>query len=110
MTMPKVAALYLNGRSGNGVVPTGAYTQLVAENFKRRWFAVGIPITETDPMLLVLARGQLTAAGEFTNIYMAPGMSVVLSQSGDMPWQGPIYATGLGGDSSCYWNEVEDFP
>lgn len=109
--MDEVKRIYLNGRSGNGAVPTGSYTLLVPANPKRRWFTIAVPLTEADPLLVVLSRENPDNAGaEFTNIYMAPGMSVVLSQSGDMPWQGMILATGLGADSSCYWSEVEDYP
>jgi len=106
----KVMPLYLNGRSGNGAVPTGAYTFLVGENFKRRWFALTVPLSEPDPLLLVLARSIPGAPAEFTNIYVATGSSVILSMSGDMPWQGPIYATGLAAESYCYWSEAEDYP
>lgn len=100
----------LHARSGNGAVPTGSYTLLVPNNPKRNWFEVSVPTTEVDAMLVVLAR-ELPASGiEFANILLESGESVILSMTGDMPWQGAIWATGLSADSSCYWSEVEDYP
>jgi hypothetical protein len=83
---------------------------LVPANPTRHWFVVGVPLTEADPLLLVLSQSAPGTGVEFTNIYLAPGMSAILSMTGDMPWQGAIWATGLGADSSCYWSEVEDYP
>lgn len=109
--IPKVPLLYLHARAGNGAVPTGSYTQLVPENFKRRWFSVTVPETETDECLIVLSRHYPALAGtEYGQIYLASGMTVIFSMSGDMPWQGHIYATGLTADTYVYWTEVEDFP
>lgn len=100
-----------NAKSGNGAVPTGSYTLLVPANFKRRWFAVTVPSTEVYSMLLVLNRtGSFSSADSYTNILVEPGSSVVLSRTGDMPWLGAIYATGLSANTSCYWSEVEDYP
>jgi len=101
---------YLAARSGNGAVPTGAYTLLVPANTKRNWFVVTVPITEADEMLLVLSLAEPGTGIEFTNIYLAPGMTAVLSMTSDMPWQGAVWATGLTADSYCYWSEVEDYP
>ena len=108
--MDKVKASYFNARSGNGAVPTGAYTLLVPANPKRRWFSCQVLSSEPDALLLVLSISQPGATVEFTNIPIESGGSVVLSYSGDMPWQGAIWATGLAADSSCYWAEVEDYP
>jgi len=103
-----VNRVYFNARSGNGAVPNGSYTLLVPANPKRRWFCV--TVTDADAMLLVLAR-ELPASGrEFSNIYLASGVTCVLSMSGDMPWQGAIYATGAAADSACYWSEIEEYP
>ena len=108
--MEKVKELYLHARSGNGAVPTGSYTLLVTANPKRRWFVCQVPSTEADSLLLVLSRAEPGTGIEFTNILIEPGGSAVLSMSGDMPWQGAIWATGLSADSSCYWSEAEDYP
>lgn len=106
----KIKASYTHTRSGNGAVPTGSYTLLVPQNLKRRWFEVTVPKTEADSMLLVLSREQPASGREFTNILLESGDSCVLSMTGDMPWQGAIWATGLSADSACYWNECEDWP
>lgn len=102
---------YLHARSGNGAVPAAAYTLLVPANPKRNWFVVTVPPTEPDGLLLVLCREMPAAGVEFSNIYLATGASAVLSMSGDMPWQGAIWATPVAAaDSSCYWSEAEDYP
>lgn len=101
---------YLHARSGNGAVPTGSYTLLCPANPKRNWFVVHVPSTEPDSMLLVLAREMPASGVEFTNILVESGAGVVLSMTGDLPWQGAIWATGLSADSSCYWSESEDYP
>jgi hypothetical protein len=108
-TVPvKIDPVYLHARSGNGAVPTGSYTLLVPANPKRRWFVV--TCTDADAMLVVLCR-ELPASGrEFSNLYLAQGGSVVLSMTGDMPWQGAIWATGASADSACYWSEIEEYP
>ena len=105
----KVEKYDLRSRAGNGAVATGSYTQLVGANPRRRWFAVAVPITEADPMLLVLpSEAGAPAGSEYGQIYVAPGASVVLSMSGDMPWQGVILATGYLAASYCFWTETED--
>ena len=106
-----VEKLTLDPSYGNGAVPTGSYTRFVGDNYKRRWFSITVPPTEADSMLLVLAReADFVSNLNYAQIYMAPGTSIVLSMSGDMPWQGAIYGTGVVGDSYCYWSEVEDYP
>lgn len=102
--------LTLQPRSGNGAVPTGSYTLLVPANPKRNWFEVCVPDDEADDMLLVLSRSEPGAGIEFTNILLHPGDRAILSMTGDMPWQGAIWATGRTADSSCFWNEAEDYP
>lgn len=101
---------YLNARSGNGAVPTGSYTLLVPANPKRNWFVVTVPNSEPDAMLVVLALSMPASGVDFSNIYLQSGASLVLSMTGDMPWQGAIWATGASADSACYWSEVEDYP
>lgn len=107
--MPQVEKLILRAKSGNGAVPTGAYTLLVPENWKRRWFAIKVPLTEADDLLVVLANGQ-PGVVPYGQIQLSPGDSAVFSMSGDMPFQGAIYATGTTADSYCYWTEAEDYP
>ena len=105
-----VAMVNLNGRSNNLACPTGSYVQLVSQNFKRRWLVIKVPITEPDTLVVVLAREEPAAGREFTTILLDSGDSLVLSMSGDMPWQGGVWATGLTADSWAYWSEVEEWP
>lgn len=105
----KVRMQELNARAGNGAVVTGSYTLLVTNNFKRRWFSAQVPKTEADSLLLVICRG-VPGVGDYGQLLIEPGGSIVLNQGSDMQWQGPIYATGLGADSYVYWTEVEDYP
>lgn len=103
----KVTPVNLNARAGNGTVPTGSYTLLVPANTKRRWFAVSVPITGQETLIVLPREGSMTAFGQ---IYLPAGGSLVISMSGDMPWQGSILATGLTANSYVYWTEVEDYP
>lgn len=115
MNDPKVEKLFLRARSGNGAVPTGSYTLLVPNNNKRRWLSITIP-PATDPTaaglatLIVLPMIGGVTGDTYGQIYLDAGSSVILSMTGDMPWQGSVLATGLAGASYVYWTEVEDYP
>lgn len=104
---PPVSPAYFNARAGNGSVPTGSYTLLVPANTKRRWFVVTVPSSGADTLIVLPRTGDLS---EFGQIFLAPGGSLVLSMSGDMPWQGIVLATGLTATTYVYWTEVEDYP
>lgn len=103
----KVTPVNLNAKAGNGTVATGSYTLLVPANPKRRWFAVTVPTTGQETLIVLPRSGDLV---EFGQLYLPPGGSLVLSMSGDMPWQGIVLATGLTANSYVYWTEVEDYP
>lgn len=107
---PNVASMDLSASGSTATaaaVATGSWSDLIGANPKRRFVVVAVPIDEADPLLLSLADA-IGKAGSGAILYLAPGEKVVLSMSGDMPWQGAIYAQGYGAASSCIWAEVED--
>lgn len=104
-----ISGTYFTGHSGYGSVPTGTFTLLRPVNLKRRWFNVVCPIDQTtEPCRITLPRSSdLT---DYAEIVLNPGMSLTLSMSGDMPWQGSILAQGLAATSYVRWTECEDYP
>ena len=92
-------------RNGFGDVAFGSYTFLVGENAKRCWVCVTCPDTAAAPMLLCLTQGA-DVSGQYGLIYLHKGASIILSMTGDQPWQGSLLATGVGAASYCYWTEV----
>jgi hypothetical protein len=106
---PIVPQTYFTAHSGFGVVGNGSYTNIRPQNQKRRWFYAFVPANSTaEPCRIVLPR--VADLSDYGEILLYPGQTVVLSMSGDMPWQGAIYAAGLAAASYLYWAECEDFP
>lgn len=94
----------IKSRNGFGAVPTGSYTLLVSENYRRKWFSITCPSTAPAPMLVCLTYGS-DVSNDYGLIYLHQGSSLILSATGDQPWSGSVLATGVALASYCYWTE-----
>lgn len=95
---------------GTGIVvacPVAGILVVPGSN-KRRWlFLLNDPSTGFD-CYLRLPKDSTYA--DVAIIQLLPGGSVVFSMTGDMPWQGPVFANGSGGTATLRGGEIFDWP
>lgn len=93
-------------------IVAGAYTLLRPASKKRRWMVVQNAM-ETAPGVNVIVAATLGPANivaRSTFVQLQPGDSCIFSETGDMPWKGPVYALGQNGNPTVYWSEAQEWP
>lgn len=107
----KVRRIYYAWRRISSAPSAAAFALLAENNNKRRWIALVVPDSEANSCLICLTYEAPTlVGGNYIQIPLSPSGSLVLSMTGSMPWQGPVYAIGIGGQSGIAGGEMSDYP